>query len=89
VWTWDCTTEKWERFTAKAGKFNERCGHTANVMHDGVRILIYGGWNHKVCYSDIIILDTEKHEWLEVENTSPLAKWNHSSVMVEAIPNWR
>lgn len=58
-------------------------------MHDGVKILVYGGWNNKVCYSDILILDTEKQEWIEIENTSPLAKWNHCSVMVEAIPHWR
>lgn len=58
-------------------------------MHDGVRILIYGGWNNKMCVSEVIILDTEKQEWIEIESTSPLAKWNHSSIMVEAIPNWR
>lgn len=36
-----------------------------------------------------MILDTEKSEWLEIDQTSSLAKWSHSSIMVEAIPNWR
>jgi len=42
-----------------------------------------------MCFSDILILDTEKQEWLEIEATSNLAKWNHCSAMVEAIPHWR
>jgi len=43
-----------------------------------------------VCFSDIVILDTEKQQWdeIEVNNTKP-AKWNHSCLMVEAIPHWR
>jgi len=40
-------------------------------------------------FSDVAILDTEKREWLEGEGTTQLAKYLHSSLMVEAIPNWR
>jgi len=47
VWTFDCTTNKYEKIIP-VGKFNERAGHSANLMHDGTSILIYGGWNNKV-----------------------------------------
>jgi len=30
-----------------------------------------------------------KNEWIEIETNSELARWNHSSIMVEAIPHWR
>jgi len=74
---------------SSGGKLSERCSHTANLMHDGKSIMVYGGWNNKVMFSDVCILDTEKREWLEVEAASQLAKYNHSSLMIEAIPHWR
>lgn len=71
------------------GKVTERCAHTADLMHDGKSIMVYGGWNNKVMFSDVNILDTEKREWLEVEASSQMSKYLHSSLMIEAIPNWR
>lgn len=40
-------------------------------------------------FSDVNILDTEKREWIEVEASSQMSKYLHSSLMIEAIPNWR
>lgn len=65
MWKLDLDTNKFEK-VAFQGKFGERAGHSATIMNDG-NICIYGGWNAKIQYNDMMMYSIEKEEWLEME----------------------
>jgi len=52
-------------------------------------MIIYGGWNASVQFTDMHIFDIETLEWCDLEIANNLPRWNHVSRMVEAIPSWK
>ena len=40
-------------------------------------------------YHNIMILDLETLEWSDPDVYNEIPRWNHSSVLVEAIPTWK
>jgi len=44
-----------------------RGGHTATIMADHAQILIFGGWSFTSQYSNIMIYDIVKNEWIDPE----------------------
>lgn len=50
----------------------------------------YGGWNSETNYHNVIQFDFETREWYDPDiynGNDP--RWNHSAIMVEAIPSWK
>ena len=57
----------------------------AHVWEDG-KIYIYGGWNSEMQFNNILMFDLEKLEWTDPDIFNGIPRWNHCSVLVEAIP---
>lgn len=57
-------------------------------MVDG-KLYSYGGWNSESQFSNLIIFDLNTCEWTDPDIFNGVARWNHSSSMVEAIPSWK
>jgi len=64
-----------------------RQGHSSTVI--GNKLLIYGGWSADSQFSDIWLFDTETYEWTDADIPFEYPRWNHTTLMVEAIPSWK
>ncbi len=59
-----------------------RYGHTANLYNK--KMYIFGGWNGRHYFNDVITFDLEKMAWnkLETAGPSPMARQGHASCVV-------
>lgn len=64
-----------------------RGGHSIFVYDD--KLYSYGGWNAESNYNNVIVFDLETKEWNDPDIYNEVARWNHSAIMVEAIPSWK
>lgn len=64
-----------------------RGGHSI-FCADG-KLYSYGGWNAEATYNTTICFDLTTHEWSDPDIFTEKPRWNHSAVMVEAIPSWK
>ena len=55
----------------------------------GRNLYIYGGWNSESQYNNIIQFNLDKLEWSDPDIYNDLPRWNHSAIMVEAIPSYK
>lgn len=55
------------------------------------KLYVFGGWSNEYVFETIHHFDVETNEWYEPEigGTDIVPRWNHSSIMVEAIPSWK
>lgn len=72
--------------SAKGNVPKERGGHTACLLPDGHRILIYGGWSGTTQYFNCYIFDTDTEEWIDLDTPTDTPRWNHCSVVVPCLP---
>jgi dynein heavy chain len=92
IHTYDLATETWAQVEINVGLQLPppgRGGHSIFIMDD--KLYAYGGWNHESVYNKIEMFDLETREWSDpdIYNMFPGPRWNHSAVMVEAIPAWK
>ena len=64
-----------------------RGGNSIFVKDD--KLYSYGGWNSETQFTNLIVFDLNTCEWSDPDIFNGVARWNHSSCMVEAIPSWK
>jgi dynein heavy chain len=90
VYAFDCETQTWEYLEAVIGLQPlplGRGGHS--IFCSEGKLFSYGGWNAEATYNCTICFDLTSHEWTDPDVYSDKPRWNHSAVMVEAIPSWK
>lgn len=90
VYTFDVETETWEYLEAVVGLQPlplGRGGHS--IFCAGNKLYSYGGWNAEATYNTTICFDLDTHEWSDPDIYNDKPRWNHSAIMVEAIPAWK
>jgi len=88
LYSFDLETETWEKILPSNDPPKEgRGGHS--VFASDEKIYIYGGWNSEMQYTNILVFDLVKKEWSDPDIFNGVHRWNHCSVLVEAIPTWK
>ena len=89
LFCFDTETMAWEQCESTTKPPEVRGGHS--MFWVGTKVYIFGGWNNEYQFESIWHYDVESKEWYEPEigGTDILPRWNHSSVLVEAIPSWK
>jgi dynein heavy chain len=85
--SFDVETETWERIIPTNNPPDGRGGHSVFASND--RIYVYGGWNQEMQYNNILYFDLNTMEWTDPDIFNDVPIWNHSCVLVEAIPTWK
>jgi dynein heavy chain len=80
----DLETETWEKIVPVNSPPEGRGGHSCFANNN--KIYVYGGWNTEMQYDNITLFDLDKKEWFEPDIFNPIPRWNHSSILVPAIP---
>ena len=87
LYSFDLESETWEKIVPNGNSPDGRGGHSVFASDD--KIYIYGGWNNEMQFNNIDVFDLEKKEWTNPDVFNGVHRWNHSSVLVEAIPTWK
>jgi dynein heavy chain len=92
IFTYDLETEQWEQIEINVGLQLPppgRGGHSIFIHEE--KLYAYGGWNHESVFNKIEVFDLATREWSDpdIYNNFPGPRWNHSAIMVEAIPAWK
>lgn len=53
------------------------------------KIFVYGGWNSEKQFNEIWMIDLGKKEWTDCDIFNGVPRWNHSGLLIEAIPTWK
>ena len=86
----DTTTWTWRLMEAKGQYPAERSGHRACAINEGSKIVFFGGWNRKMQFADLYVLDIATTVWSHIPEaalTEP--RWNSMACAVVAIPYWK
>lgn len=89
LFSFDCKTEKWSCVSAGGVAPKPRGSHTACLLPCGKKIFIYGGWSSITQFNTYYIFDTEKQEWVDLDAPEEIPRWNHSAVLVPALPEYK
>lgn len=88
LYSFDLDTHQWEKIESAGGSVPEpRGGHTMFAIDR--TLYIYGGWNSDTQYNNIRTFNLDTKEWLDPDIYNDVPRWNHSAIMVEAIPSWK
>lgn len=87
LFSFDLETEVWTKIVSNNPPPDGRGGHS--LFANNGKLYIYGGWNSEMQYNNVLFFDLEKCEWGDPDIYNEVPRWNHSSVLVEAIPNWK
>lgn len=87
LYSFDLTTHEWNKIVPSNNPPDGRGGHSL-LANDG-KLYVYGGWNSEQQYNNMIQFNLEKNEWSDPDIYNGVHRWNHSSILVEAIPNWK
>lgn len=87
LFSFDLETEVWTKIVPNNPPPDGRGGHS--LFANNGKLYIYGGWNSEMQYNNVLFFDLEKGEWGDPDIYNEVPRWNHSSVLVEAIPNWK
>ena len=90
VYCFDVETETWEYMEAVQGLQPLPLGRGGHSIFcaDG-KLYSYGGWNAEITYNQTICFDLATREWNDPDIYNDVPRWNHSAIMVEAIPSWK
>lgn len=66
-----------------------RGGHVATIMANQDKLLIYGGWSQTSQYSNVMIYNIEKNEWIDPELSHEIPKWNLAAILAQSIPSYK
>lgn len=83
----DIETEQWDKLIPTNSAPEGRGG--LSLFASDNKIYIYGGWNQEMQYSNIVFFNLETKEWTDPDIFNEVPRWNHSGVLVEAIPTWK
>lgn len=86
LYQFDCETFEWTRIEAKGTVPEARGGHVAGQLPNGLRLFVHGGWSSVSQFNKMFIYDIEKNSWSEVNVNFDSPRWNHSAVVVPALP---
>jgi dynein heavy chain len=53
------------------------------------KLYVYGGWNSENQFHNIILFDLDTQEWSDPDIYNDVPRWNHSAIMIYAIPSWK
>jgi dynein heavy chain len=84
LYTFDLEDNTWAKVEYKNNAPEGRGGHSLFASDE--KIYVYGGWNSEMQFTNIYIFDLEKHEWNDSDVSNGVPRWNHSAILVEAIP---
>jgi dynein heavy chain len=90
IYTFDLEEQVWERIEPVQGLQPlppGRGGHSIFIYED--KLYSYGGWNAEFNYNNVIVFDLHTKEWNDPDIYNEISRWNHSAIMVEAIPSWK
>lgn len=89
LFSYDVNEHTWTKIETDSKPPEARGGHSMFWVE--TKLYIYGGWNNEYQYENIYHFDVESGEWYEPEigGTDIVPRWNHSAIMVEAIPSWK
>lgn len=66
-----------------------RGGHTATILANQDKLMVFGGWNFSSQFQNIFILDLNTKTWEDCDSTHDISKWNLGGVMAPSIPSWK
>jgi dynein heavy chain len=87
LYAFDLDTQQWEKIEYANNAPEPRGGHT--LFSIGRKIYVYGGWNSESQYNNVITFNLDTLEWYDPDIYNDIPRWNHSAIMVEAIPSWK
>lgn len=87
MYTFDLETHAWSKIEYNNNAPEGRGGHSLFAYEN--KVYIYGGWNSEMQFNNVIQFDLDKREWSDNDCINGIHRWNHSSVLVEAIPTWK
>jgi len=90
IFSFDIETEVWTKYepvVSQAPLPPGRGGHSLFAYDD--KLYSYGGWNSETQFNNIIIFDLNTNEWSDPDIYNDVSRWNHSAIMVEAIPSFK
>jgi len=87
LYTFDLETEVWEKLQYNNNAPEGRGGHS--IFASDEKIYIYGGWNSEQQYNNVLMFNLATQEWSDPDIYNEIHRWNHCSVLVEAIPTWK
>lgn len=90
IFSFDCATRTWHQYEPVQQAQPPppaRAGNSIFVVDN--KLYSYGGWNCETQFTNLIVFDLITCEWNDNEILNGVARWNHSAVMVEAIPSWK
>jgi dynein heavy chain len=87
LYCFDIETETWEHLECTNEKPPPgRGGHSLFGYEN--KLYVYGGWNSEMHFNNMMVFDLETKEWAEADVIFGTPRWNHCSLLVEAIPNF-
>ena len=87
LYSFDLDTHQWEKIEFANNAPEPRGGHT--MFSIDRKIYIYGGWNSENQFTNTISFNLDTSEWYDPDIYNEAPRWNHSAIMVEAIPSWK
>ena len=87
LYCFDLETNTWEKIEPANNAPDGRGGHSLFANED--KLYVYGGWNSEMQYNNVLMFDLHTKEWSDPDIFNEIPRWNHSSVLVEAIPTWK
>ena len=88
IFMFDPEELKWTKIETVSEKIPEGRGGHSLFASDG-KLYIYGGWNQEQHYNSMWQFTLSNGEWFEIDLVFGMPRWNHTSVLVEAIPTWK
>ena len=91
IYHFDLETQEWHRYEPIPGPQPPPVGRGGNsIFIVNNKLYSYGGWNAETQFTTLIEFDLETLAWAELDEVANgVSRWNHSAVMVEAIPSWK
>lgn len=87
LFAFDLATNNWEKINYNNAAPDGRGGHSLFAYNN--KLYVYGGWNAEMQFNNVVEFDLDKREWQDNDCINDIHRWNHSSVLVEAIPTWK
>ena len=86
IYSYNVKTQYWSKIETNGNPPKERGGHTACLLPDGSRIMIYGGWSGTTQHHNCYIFDTRGNDWIDLDTPFQEPRWNHCAVVVPCLP---
>ena len=52
-------------------------------------MFIHGGWSNIGQFSNLYVYQVDNNTWIEVNINMDLPRWNHSAILIPALPRWK